>query len=183
MSQRPLTLMTVVLLAILLPACTGTTSRAAREELLAVDAKFAALVEEKGLSVYEDYFAEDAVSLPAFEPMVEGKAAIIETYRPYYNSSKFRLRWKPTRAEVSEDNRFGFTIGHYEVTYVNDQGVSVTRIGKYVTVWRKDWDGRWKVVVDGGSPDEHPLPASPQESPAQPGAAQPGAAPPVAPRP
>jgi ketosteroid isomerase-like protein len=159
MRCKPPVLMPALLIAVLMPGCSASNPRAARDELLAVDTKFSRDVAEKGLEVYEQYFAEDAVSMPAFEPMVEGKTAILDTYRPYYRDPRFKLTWQPMRAEVSRDGTLGFTIGRYQVTHVDDQGKPITRTGKYVTVWRREWDGTWKVVLDGGSPDERPAPA------------------------
>jgi ketosteroid isomerase-like protein len=41
----------------------------------------------------------------------------------------------------------GYTIGTYELT-VDQEGASMVIAGKYVTLWEKQTDGSWKVVVD-----------------------------------
>jgi ketosteroid isomerase-like protein len=41
----------------------------------------------------------------------------------------------------------GYTIGTYELTVEKDGAFMVT-VGKYVTIWKKQADGAWKVVVD-----------------------------------
>jgi ketosteroid isomerase-like protein len=148
----------LVVLAALVAGCGGHNPRAAREELLAVDEHFAAEVASQGLSVFERYYAEDAVEMPSFQPIIEGKSAILEFYRPYGNNPSFKLTWKPSRAEVSEDGGLGFTYGHYEATTADDQGNLVSRVGKYVTIWRREYDGSWKVILDGGSPDDREAP-------------------------
>ena len=148
----------LIVVAALVAGCGGHNPRAAREELLAVDERFAAEVAEKGLTVFERYYAEDAVEMPSFQPMIEGKSAILEFYRPYSSNPRYKLTWKPTRAEVSDDGGLGYTYGHYEVATVDEQGTPLTRVGKYVTVWRREYDGGWKVVLDGGSPDEREAP-------------------------
>jgi hypothetical protein len=58
-------------------------------------------VASQGLSVFERYYAEDAVEMPSFQPFIEGKSAILDFYRPYGNNPSFKLTWKPSRAEVS----------------------------------------------------------------------------------
>lgn len=148
----------LVVLAALVAGCGGHNPRAAREELLSVDERFAAEVADQGLSVFERYYAEDAVEMPAFQPMIEGKSAILDFYRPYSNNPSHKLTWKPTRAEVSDDGGLGYTYGHYEATTADENGTPVTRVGKYVTIWRREYDGGWKVVFDGGSPDERETP-------------------------
>ena len=87
----------LVVLAALVAGCGGHNPRAAREELLSVDERFAAEVADQGLSVFERYYAEDAVEMPAFQPMIEGKSAILDFYRPYGNNPSFKLTWKPIR--------------------------------------------------------------------------------------
>jgi ketosteroid isomerase-like protein len=170
MPRIPPALPPLVILAALACACGGPNPREARAELLSVDQKFAAEVADKGLSVFEQYYAEDAVEMPTYQPIIEGKTAILDFYRPYSNNPHYKLTWKPSHAEASKGGDFGFTYGQYQATTVDDQGNPVTRTGKYVTVWRRDYDG-WKVILDGGSPDqrEAPLPAAPQPAPPAPG--------------
>ena len=148
----------LVVLAALFAGCEGSSQRAAREELLAADERFAAEVADKGVSVFERYYAEDAVEMPSFQPLIEGKSAILEFYRPYGNNPSFKLTWTPARAEVSKEGDLGFTYGHYQATTVDEQGTPVTRVGKYVTIWRREYDGGWKVILDGGSPDQREAP-------------------------
>lgn len=171
----------LIVVAALVAGCGGHNPRAAREELLAVDERFAAEVAEKGLTVFERYYAEDAVEMPSFQPMIEGKTAILDYYRPYGNNPRYKLTWKPTRAEVSDDGGLGYTYGHYEATTLDEQGTPVTRSGKYVSIWRREYDGGWKVIFDGGSPDERETPpaaaapapaASSSDTMASPGAAK-----------
>src|SRR5262245_24828214 len=112
--------------------------------------------------------------MPALQPLIEGKSAILDFYRPYINPN-FKLTWKPARAEVSKDGDLGFTYGHYQATTADESGKLTTRVGKYVTIWRRGYDGAWKVLLDGGSPDERepaaaaaapaaaPAPAKPPE--------------------
>ena len=60
----------------------------------------------------------------------------------------------------------------------DESGALVTRVGKYVTIWRREYDGTWKVLLDGGSPDEREL-----APPAAPTVAPPATAPPPPQRP
>jgi ketosteroid isomerase-like protein len=157
----------LVVLAALIAGCGGPNPRVARDELLSVDERFATEVAEHGVSVFERYYAEDAVEMPAFQPLLEGKSAVLEFYKPYGNNPNFKLTWKPIHAEVSKEGDLGFTYGHYQATTIDDEGTPVTRVGKYVTIWRREYDGGWKVVLDGGSPDQRESPpiAAPEAPP------------------
>jgi ketosteroid isomerase-like protein len=58
---------------------------------------------------------------------------------------KFVLRWEPLGAEVS--GNLGYTYGLYR---------SSNGYGKYVSVWKKQRDGSWKIVVDAGNTSPAP---------------------------
>jgi ketosteroid isomerase-like protein len=81
-----------------------------------------------------------------------------------------KLTWKPGWAEVSRAGDLGYTTGLY--TLARTDGI---RFGHYAAVWRKQTDGRWKVVADGGN--QHPPPLAVAEKfdyrPAPPGKAKP----------
>lgn len=63
------------------------------------------------------------------------------------------LTWQPTKVEVARSGDLGYTTGTYESKFHDKEGKPQTRRGRYVTVWRKDPAGRWKVVIDIGNQD------------------------------
>ena len=126
--------------------------------LMTVDAHFAALVAEKGFAAFGEFFADDAVYLPMYEPLLEGREAIMSSFRPLFDDTTVRLTWKPLRADIAKSGDLGWTSGSYELTAQDKAGATVVRHGKYVTIWRKQANGEWKAVLDGGNPDEPPAP-------------------------
>jgi ketosteroid isomerase-like protein len=66
------------------------------------------------------------------------------------------LTWQPTRADVSRSGDLGYTVGSFERKSSDPQGNPAVRRGKYVTIWKKQADGNWKVVVDIGNLDQPP---------------------------
>jgi ketosteroid isomerase-like protein len=46
---------------------------------------------------------------------------------------------------------FGYTWGHFEGHSKDVNGNTVTTSGRYITIWRKQPDGNWKVVLDAGA--------------------------------
>ena len=140
-----------------------------RDALMALDAHFSDEVAAKGFAAFDGFFADDAVYLPTFEPRVEGRKAIMESFRPLFGDHTLKLTWTPLRAEVSASGDLGWTTGSYEMTRLDEQGAPHVRRGKYVTIWRRQADGSWKAVLDGGNPDTPP----PAPAPAPPAAAKP----------
>jgi ketosteroid isomerase-like protein len=45
----------------------------------------------------------------------------------------------------------GYTWGHYEGSALNPDGQRSTTTGRYMTIWRKQANGEWKVVLDASN--------------------------------
>jgi len=64
-----------------------------------------------------------------------------------------KLRWKPLGAQVSADGR------RLDVRQRGGRDQGRCAAVKYVTVWRREGDGSWKVVADiGAAGDAEPAP-------------------------
>jgi len=61
------------------------------------------------------------------------------------------LTWHPVFAAVAGSRDLGYTIGEYTSTGRGPTGAAVQRFGKYLTVWKRQPNGTWKFVVDGGN--------------------------------
>ena len=119
--------------------------------LVAADLAFGEATAAEGLEGWLSWFAPDAVIYPASRPAVKGLAAI----RDYYKEAGFDpkgLKWKPTESRVSAAGDMGFTSGTWEMETVSDGKRRIAR-GKYLTVWQRQRDGRYRVLADIGSAD------------------------------
>jgi ketosteroid isomerase-like protein len=129
------------------PAATASTIAAAEKELMKADRDFCADWQKNGADAWVRWFAEHGVE-DTGEGSAVGREAvrknIAETYGP--GSS---LTWKPDEARAMEDGRMGFTRGHFIATF-NANGKKREIRGQYVTIWRKQKDGNWRIVWDGG---------------------------------
>jgi ketosteroid isomerase-like protein len=125
---------------------------AAAERLLQVDKEFAQASEAKGAQeAFALFLAEDAMQLPGGAQPVFGRKAIVESM-----GSGYVLKWEPKKAEVAKSGELGWTWGTFELHMKDGEGKPVVRYGKYVNVWRKQKDGKWKVIVDLGNPSPPP---------------------------
>ena len=66
------------------------------------------------------------------------------------------LNWRPVYADAAESGDLGFTIGEYVFTGRGTTGTVVQRFGKYLTIWKKQADGEWRFMVDGGNTSPTP---------------------------
>jgi ketosteroid isomerase-like protein len=71
------------------------------------------------------------------------------------NQANYVLDWSPKYAEVAKSGDMGYTWGTYNLAYKDENGEEQKSYGKYLNVWKKQTDGKWKVAVDMGndSPD------------------------------
>ncbi len=73
-----------------------------------------------------------------------GKGAMSKLYSG--EDSGMVLSWEPLYAEVAESGELAFTYGIYELTVEK----SIHK-GTYVSVWRKNSEGDWKLALDSGN--------------------------------
>ncbi|MGH7539727.1 MAG: DUF4440 domain-containing protein [Gemmatimonadota bacterium] len=74
---------------------------------------------------------------------------------PAFAEPGYRLDWEPARAELAASGELGYTIGSYQRTHVVE-GDTIIGTGTYLTVWRRQPDGAWRVELDLGVPDPDP---------------------------
>jgi len=118
------------------------------EDLIKLDKEFSALSREKGMKyAFLEYAADSAVLLQRNVMPVIGKKGISASFEAFSDSG-FTLTWEPLDADMSISGDLGYTYGLYTSFIKADS--SVTR-GKYVTIWKKQPDGLWKYVLDGGN--------------------------------
>ena len=58
------------------------------------------------------------------------------------------ISWKTTKVEVAKSGDLACLSGTYEVTMNDPSGKPANDHGKYVEVWEKQADGKWKCGTD-----------------------------------
>ena len=119
------------------------------ELLYQLEAKFAADTAKGGGPAFASWFAADAVTLANGKPPVVGHDAIAAaaTWTP----ASYQLTWKVEGARMAQGGDMGFTWGHYDGVAKDAEGNPVKTSGRYMTVWKKQSDGAWKVEVDASN--------------------------------
>jgi ketosteroid isomerase-like protein len=98
------------------------------------------------MKAFQDYMSDAArLHRNGMQPMTE-KAAILS----YFSEKERTLRWEPIKADVSRSGDLGYTYGSYEV---KAEGASpAVEKGYYVRVWKRNPQGKWKIVLDTTNP-------------------------------
>jgi ketosteroid isomerase-like protein len=124
-------------------------------ELLDADRAFASETAARGAEGWAAWFEENG-RMYRERGYVDGRAAIQAAMEPAFADSTRALRWAPDTAVVAASGDVGYTLGHWESVLRTPAGDSVLGRGNYVTIWRRQSDGTWKVAADIGNSAEHP---------------------------
>ena len=122
-----------------------------KQELMNIDAQFSNLSETRGVNeAFLSYLSDDCVLLrPNTFPII-GKEINKAKYfsRP---DSGYTLTWKPLYADIAQSGELGYTYGIYEFKAMDPEGKPIVGTGTYVSIWKKDQFGNWKLVLDTGN--------------------------------
>ncbi len=128
---------------------TDTTVNPGKLILYGLEARFAKDVAEKGGAGFAEWFADDGVALGNGKPPLVGRLAIAKSAN--WSPQDYQLTWTPTDAMMGPSGDMGYTWGHYEGHSKDANGNPVVTSGRYITMWRKQPDGQWRVVLDAGA--------------------------------
>jgi ketosteroid isomerase-like protein len=143
--------------ALLLPAtallagCTRAGPGKYKAELVAADKAFSALSSKEGpKAACLATFSSDAKMLNQYATGAEG---IRELFMQLPASAT--LTWEPAYVDAAASGDIGYTWGRYTLTLQSGKpgGRPHIEMGNYVTVWKRDYLGHWKAVLDGGNAD------------------------------
>jgi len=128
---------------------TDATAKPGKILLYDLEARFAKDVLERGGAGFADWFAEDGVALGNGAAPLVGKVAIAKGAN--WSPKDYELTWTPTDAMMGPSGDMGYTWGHFEGRSKDANGNPVLTSGRYITMWRRQADGNWKVVLDAGA--------------------------------
>jgi ketosteroid isomerase-like protein len=98
---------------------------------------------------------DDGVQMPPNAPAVYGKAAIGEAFSNALLSADFE-EFTINNEEVEVSGDFGFARGTYSFVNAMAEGEPVPFEGKYLTIFKRQPDGSWKVYRDCFNPNATP---------------------------
>jgi ketosteroid isomerase-like protein len=127
------------------------------QALLAADREFSRLSAERGSGpAFAAWLADDAIELPEGANPIVGRAAIVRSMDEPPPGTTESLVWTPEAASVAASGDLGWTWGRFTLELHAADGRTTTAKGKYVSAWRREKTGRWRVVLDMGNSDPKP---------------------------
>ncbi|MGH9775450.1 MAG: YybH family protein [Candidatus Acidiferrales bacterium] len=134
--------------------------RAVNEKTLRdLDADWAKAASALNLDRTVSFYADDASVFVPNAPIATGHEAIRAAWSKLLVG--YAGSWQATKVEASSGGDLGYIMGTYAGTFAGPDGKPAADRGKYVEVWKKQANGKWKCVADIYNSDL-PLPTATQ---------------------
>ncbi len=114
-----------------------------------LEARFAKATADGGGVGFASWFADSAVSLANGKPPVQGHDAIAA--QATWSPKDYQLTWTPDGGQMGPSGDMGYTWGHYSGHARDAAGAPIVTTGRYMTIWKRQTDGTWKVILDSSN--------------------------------
>ena len=105
---------------------------------------FAKTMADRDHAAFTSFLADEAIFFGGAAPL-RGKAAVAAGWKPYFEGPQAPFSWDPEVVEVLDSGTLALSSGPVK----DPQGQVV---GIFNSIWRRETDGRWRVVFDKGCP-------------------------------
>ena len=156
---------TIALLAFMwgcAPQAAPDTREADERAIREIDIEWSKAEAAKDVERCMPFYADDASEFEPGKPMDTGKDAIRKSLAAFFAAPGASLTFQTAKVVVARGGDLAYTYGTNATTMNDAKGKPVNDKGKYVAVYRKQPDGKWKVVADIFNSDL-PAPAPPKK--------------------
>jgi len=141
----------------LTPACkqqeTPDTRAADERTIRDIETEWNKAVAAKDVEQSISCYSDEASLLYQNQPIVTGKEAIRAYFTKFLATPGLSATIQTVGAEVARSGDLAYVHGTYAMSRNDTKGKPVTGKGKYVAVYRKGSDGKWKCVADISNSD------------------------------
>jgi ketosteroid isomerase-like protein len=135
----------VTLLAGVVPVETPLESRAdLTRQVWETERAFAKTMADRDHKAFVSFLSGEAIFLSA-QATLRGPAAVAQAWKALYEERQAPFSWEPERVEVLDSGNLALSTGP-----VRDPGGN--RVGTFTSVWRREGEGKWRIVLDSGCP-------------------------------
>ena len=118
---------------------------------------FAATLARRDFKAFAEFVAEDAVFIGGGKPQ-RGRAAVLASWKRFFEGPEAPFSWAPDSIEMLASGELALSTG-----LVRDPAGAVT--GRFVSIWRREASGNWKIIADRGEFDPAACPEPVQDLP------------------
>ena len=119
--------------------------------IMKADADFAQSVAQRNRERFLTFLADVTTFDGGSPDELRGPDAVLKGWSDFFDAKGPTLAWTPTHGEVIGAGDVGFTTGTALLKGTRPDGTPVERRSEYLTIWKKQKDGSWKVIFDTGS--------------------------------
>jgi ketosteroid isomerase-like protein len=134
----------VLMLLTMAPSASAQTGDAA-QQVREAERAFAKTMADRDHTAFTSFLADEAIFLGPKEAL-RGKQAVAAGWKRFFDGKQAPFAWEPERVEVVSSGNLAISTGP-----VTDPA-SGKRVGTFTTTWRREPDGKWRVVLDSGCP-------------------------------
>jgi ketosteroid isomerase-like protein len=148
LKNRDFILPVLIMFSLLLVSCKpkkNSVKSMSADEIIKADEAFSEMSRKSGMKkAFIEYIDNEGILLRPNHPPIAGADAI--EFLSQVNDSSYTLTWAPNGGEMATSANLGYTYGIYTLEMKD----TVLR-GTYVSIWKKQKDGKWKFVLDSGN--------------------------------
>lgn len=115
----------------------------ATDQVRAAETAFAKSMADRDFAAFSALVADDAVFVNGGKPL-RGKGEVLAFWKRFFEKPDAPFSWKPEIVEVAGGG-LGYTTGPVAAP-------DGKPIATFHSTWRREADGRWRVVFDNGQP-------------------------------
>ncbi|NVO20370.1 MAG: DUF4440 domain-containing protein [Bacteroidetes bacterium] len=104
------------------------------------------------------FYTDDAISMPAYEPMHVGIEAIKKANEEMAKSGWKVTAFEPTTFKISSSGKLVTEVGTYKISFKGPGAdMAMDDVGKYLTVYQVQADKSLKVKIETWNSDKNPM--------------------------
>ena len=118
------------------------------QEVICAETSFSRAAERKDMAAFIAMVDADARFIGG--QISRGKAEIAEAWSFAFTVGGSDMRWRPAIVAVTSDGQLAISRGPYRSTSTDDHGALIESWGTFISTWRRNANGEWRVVLDTG---------------------------------
>lgn len=122
----------------------GESNGALKERVRRTEEAFAKTMADRDHAAFASHLSDEAVFFGATS-VTRGKDAVASAWKPFFEGPEAPFSWAPEDVEVLDSGTLALSSG----PVLDSKGY---RVGTFTSVWRRERDGAWRIVLDKGCP-------------------------------
>ena len=120
------------------------TNAELKEQVRRTEIAFAKTLADRNPTAFASFLAPDTIFMSVAK-ISRGPAEVAARWKAYFEGAQAPFSWAPEQVEVIDSGTLAMSSG----PVLDPSG---KRIGTFNSVWRREANGQWKIVLDNGCP-------------------------------